>query len=323
MAGGGPMKRRFTGPMGGWIKRHLELRRSLGFVYKGAVYCLDAFDRYLAVHFPQCRTISREMVISYLDSTKNQKPRSRSQHLSSLRQFCRFLFQINSRTYIPEAGLLPWGDVQVKPHIFTEEEVMRLIEQARKLRPNSLLPHTYVTMIGLLWVSGIRIGEAVRLNIEDIDFTNGVLHIRETKFFKSRFVPLSASTVAALEGYRQKRARFGYTEDSGTPFFINNRKKRCITATAPRTIKELMRRARLQTVDGKCPRVHDLRHSFATRWLSEFYQSGKDPTAYLPVLATYLGHANIANTQVYLHPSLELMNTAGQKFHSYVRKTRG
>ncbi len=113
-------KQRFTGPMGSWMNKHLALRRSLGFIYKAAEYNLDEFDQYLNKNFPQCKTISREMVVGFLDSKPLNKPKTRSQHISSLRQFCRFMFQLDTATYIPEKGLQKHATSQIKPHIFTE-----------------------------------------------------------------------------------------------------------------------------------------------------------------------------------------------------------
>lgn len=260
------------------------------------------------------------MVISYLNAIHHDKPKTRSKKVSDLRQFSRFMFQFDPDTYIPEKNLVGPAKIQIKQHIFTEEEIIKLIKQAKNFRlrkRNALLPHTYATIIGLLWVTGMRIGEIVHLKIEDVDTINGILYVRQTKFFKSRLIPLSKSTIQALVTYKEQRSAFGYGEEPGTAFFFNNRGKPCITATTPRTIKSLMEEVGLKTIQGTTPRVHDIRHSFATRWLLDFYKSNKDPTAYLPVLATYLGHANIANTQIYLHPSIELMNIAGQKLQNY------
>ncbi len=278
-------KKRFKGPMGKFIKQHLELRRSLGFIYKGTEYPLDAFDQHLAKYFPYCKTITREMVFGYLDSTHHLQSKTRSDHVSKLRQFCRFMFQFNTKTYIPENGLVSPGIVQVKPHIFTEKEIHKLIKQAKKIRgKNTLLPYTYATIIGLLWVTGMRIGEVVKLKIEDVDTIDGIIYVRQTKFFKSRLIPLSESSNQALIKYKKQRAKFNYSEETGTSFFFNNRGKPCITATAPRTIKELMIKVGLKTIQGKVPRVHDIRHTFATRCLLDFYKAGKDHMAYLPVL---------------------------------------
>jgi len=318
------MKKRFNGPIGEQIKQHLKLRKSLGFIYRSSVYSLDAFDLYLAKYFPCCETISREMIIGYLDSIHYLQPISRQRQITNLRQFCRFMFQFDQNTYIPEKNLVNHAEVKVKPHIFTEEEIFKLIEQAKNIRcRNTLLPHTYATIIALLWVTGMRIGEVVKLKIEDIDMDNGIICVRQTKFFKSRLIPLSASSTQALIAYKNRRAGFGYSKDPDAPFFLNHRGKPCITATTPRTIKEFIIRTGIKTIQGKTPRCHDIRHSFATRCLLGFYQIGKDPTAYLPVLATYLGHASIANTQVYLHPSIELLNIAGQKLQAYTDSISG
>ena len=317
-------KQRFNGPIGQYIKKHLELRKSLGFIYKSATYNLDAFDCHLAKNFPKCKTISREMVISYLNCINNLKPKTKEQQVGSLRQFCRFMFQFDPNTYIPEKGLTGPATVQIKPHIFTENEIINLIKQTKILRGrHTLLPDTYATIISLLWVTGMRIGEVVNLKIEDIDTTNGIIYIKQTKFFKSRLIPLSESSIQAIIQYKRKRATFCYSEEPGTPIFFNNRGKPCITATVPREIKALMIKAGIKTIQGKTPRVHDIRHTFATRWLLDFYQKGKDPTAYLPVLATYMGHTNIANTQVYLHPSIELLNMASKKLQSYTKFFQG
>lgn len=264
------------------------------------------------------------MVIGFLDSKPQSSPLTRVQHITSLRQFCRFMFQLNTNTYIPEKGLLKRAKPEVEPYIFTEEEIKYLIYQAKNMNVrDKLLRQTYATIIGLLWVTGMRIGEVVRLKIEDLDVTEGIITVRQTKFFKSRIIPLSPSSNQALISYKKQRAIAGYSEEPAASLFYNHRGKPCITATTPRTIKELIIRAGIKTPSGKIPRVHDIRHSFATRWVLDFYRNNKDPTAYLPVLAIYMGHANIANTQVYLHPSIELLNLASQQLQSYLNTTSG
>lgn len=317
-------KQRFTGPMGSWMIQHLTLRRSLGYLYVSSEYTLDAFDQFLAINFPNCKVITRQMVVGYLDTTRHKLPLTRADHVSVIRQFCRFMLQFDLANYIPEKGLVGPARVQVKPYIFTQEEVCRVMQQAMKFNVKSeILPHTYSMIIGLLWVTGMRVGEVVRLRIEDIDTDNGILTIRQTKFFKSRMIPLLPSTTQKLIAYIDRRSCCGYSNTLTDFVFINNRGKPCTIATTPKTLRTLMSRAGLKTDKNRTPRVHDLRHSFATRWLMDIYQSGKDPNVYLPVLATYLGHANIANTQVYLHPSLELLGIAGEKLHSYIRLNQG
>jgi site-specific recombinase XerD len=319
MAGGVLMKKRFYGPLGQVMERHLKLRRSLGFVLKNAEFTLDEFDRYLANHFSKTKTITRPMVVGYLKTVRHLHPRSQSDRVNNLRQFSRYLFQFDISVYIPERSLVPPVVTTVKPHIYTEAEVKTLIGRTATLYPSqSLVPHTYEAIIGLLWVSGLRIGEVARLNIEDVDLTAGVLHIKQTKFFKSRLVPLSRSSVCALSRYKSLRDRHARDCSPAAGFFINRRRIRCDKSTMSKTIQGLIRQLGLRTSQGRSPRVHDLRHSFATHSLARFYQDGRDPSALLPVLATFLGHANIANTQVYLHPSLALLEKAGDKFRRHI-----
>lgn len=307
-------KQRFTGPMGQHMLEHLALRRSMGYIYKGAEFALDAFDVFLAMRFPDMTVITRQMIIDYLDSTRELLPLTRACQVSILRQFCRFMFQFDQRTYIPEKGLIPAGSVQVKPHIFTAEEIQQLILQAGRLNVKSkLLSATYATIIGLLWVTGMRIGEVVRLKIQDIDVSEHMIYVRQSKFYKSRAIPLLPSSTKQLHDYLILRAKLGYPYRPEEFVFVNNRGKPCTIATTPRTIKQIIKRAGIKTRQNTTPRVHDIRHSFATRWLMEIYHSGQDPNIILPVLATYMGHANITNTQVYLHPNVELLGKAGDK----------
>ena len=312
-------KERLLGPLGGVIKKHLQLRRSLGFSLRTDELALDEFDRFVAQHFPAAEKVTRPMVVSYLQSLDHLSLSTRCGRISTLRQFCRFLFQLNPETYVPESSLLPARHSQFQPHIYAVTEVNDLIRLALQLPPaGSLRPHTYATLIGLLWVSGLRSGEALRLNLGDVDLDGSILHIRQTKNSKSRLVPFSASAHNALLAYRDLRAQHGHDAGPGTPFFINERGRRCAQRTVDGTFRALTRQLGLKSAYAGEPRLHDFRHTWATRCLTELYHTGKDPNAYLPALATYLGHVNIACTTIYLHPSADLLSRAGSQFHSYV-----
>lgn len=308
------------GPLSSFITQHLELRRSLGFHLHHAELALNEFDRYLAREFPNTQTVTRAMVVRYLRTLGHLHAATLHDRLSYLRQFCRFLLQRDPKTYIPERGLIPPRHTTRKAHVYTEGEARALIRAALALEPpGSLRPHTYATLLSLLWVSGIRIGEALRLNLEDVDTESMLLHIRESKFLKSRLVPLTRSSVVALEAYRRRRSTYGHDERSDAPFFVNEQGRRCSHTTVGHTFPVLARQTGLTTVQGLLPRLHDFRHAFATRYLDRIYRTGKNPGAALPVLATYLGHANITYTQTYLHPSFSLLERAGQQFRAYVR----
>jgi len=315
------MKIRFTGPMGQTMKQYLDLQRSLGFILEDVEYTLDGFDQYLALHFPKVKQVTHKMVTGYLVTTRHLHSSTRCSVLSRIRQFCHFLFHLNPRTYIPQKNLLPPRKTKVRPHIYSEIELKNILRLSRQLGPpGSLVPHTFTTIFSLLWVSGMRISEVVNLNLADVDLEAGVIHIQHTKFSKSRLIPLSSSAIAALFQYRDKRVRYGHSHSSDAPFFVNRLRKRCPSSAIRKAFLRIIQELGIRTAQGGLPRIHDFRHSFATLWLNEFYRCGKDPTAYLPILATYLGHANISSTQVYLHPSLELLQVAGQQFDNYSHK---
>lgn len=303
------------------INQYLQLRRSLGSILRGDEYTLNKFDLYLSRYFPDAKTVTKSMIVGYLQAVKHLHTTTLYHHFMALRQFCRFLFQLNPDTYVPEKKLIRRGPTIRRPYIYTPEELMKLIKLARMLTPQeSLRPHTYGTLISLLWVSGLRIREALKLNLEDVDTDNAIMYIRESKFFKSRLVPLAPSSAAALETYKRLRAEHGYDQRPGAPFFINNNARRCSYSIVCITFRNLVRQLGIRTVQGRNPRLHDFRHSFATTYLNEVYQEGKDPNTFLPLLATYLGHVKIRDTQIYLHPSSGLLSTAGEKFYEHVHK---
>jgi site-specific recombinase XerD len=322
MAGGSIMKKPSNGPFRDLIEQYLQLRRSLGAILQGAECGLNKFDLYLSRRFPDAKTITKPMVVDYLQTLKHLEASTVYLRFMALRQFCRFLFRLNTDTYIPEKRLVRRGRTLRLPHIYTNSEAMELIKLASKLTPRgSLRPLTYSTLFSLLWVSGLRIREALRLNLEDVDTGNAVIHIRESKFFKSRLVPLTVSSAAALETYRRRRAEQDHDQRPDAPFFVNERARRCSYGAIEKYFLVLVRQIGITTAQGRNPRLHDFRHTFATRYLDEVYKTGRDPNASLPLLATYLGHVKVTYTQVYLHPASSLLATAGHRFYEYVHKS--
>jgi len=308
------------GPLAPFIKQYLELQRSLGLSLRNAEYTLNAFEHHTQQSFPNAKTITRAMVTGYLQTLPHLETTSLHGQISLLRQFCRFLFLLDPETYIPAGDLVPPSRKSRQSHVYTKDEAKRLIVAALTLSPpKSLRPHTYATLLSLLWVSGIRIGEALRLNLEDIDVERCLLHIRQSKFYKSRLVPLASSSILALEEYLVRRATYGHDERPEAPFFVNGMGRRCNYKTVFVTFHLLLQQLDIKTIQGRNPRIHDFRHTFATNYLDRVYNSGKNPGSVLPLLATYLGHANIAHTQIYLHPSFSLLEKSGQQFNTYAR----
>lgn len=312
--------RRFYGWLGNYIMQHLKLRRSLGVLSQADESTLKKFNHYQRRNFPKAQTITREMVVGYLKTNTHLHSSSRANEVIYLRQFCLYLSRLDLAVYLPERSLVPKARPKVRVHIFDVDEIHSLIRAAKALKPNhTLVPHTYATLIALLWVTGLRMGEALRLNLEDIDWSEGLLHVRKTKFFKSRLVPLAESALGALKAYLFVRRQFKYEDHPQAPLFMSLQRKRLSKRTLNTVFRRLTQRAGIKTALGNGPRLHDLRHSFATHTLNDHYKEGKDPNAYLPILATYMGHTDPKHTQVYLHPSIQTLQAASQRFAKQVR----
>jgi integrase len=331
MANGGRMKkitRKWSGQLGELMEKHLELRRSLGAIYVANEITLHSFHRYLNRHYPGSATIKREMVKRYIDSRVELKPWGRRNVLISIRQFCRFMSQRGKCCYIPDKTLIPKLSYRVRYYPLSKTDVKAIINAANRnshLRP--IVRMTYVTMIGIAWCAGLRRSEVAKLNHGDVDLERNTLFIRETKFRKSRLVPIKNSTARALKSYIEEKKKNGYESIYRDALFMNRQGKRMSTSSLNHTFKRLTLRAGIKTLNKAThqrPSLHDLRHSFATRNLNRFYNESArlPPQAYLPVLATYLGHASMVYTQYYLHPEFDLLVKASEKLEKSKRAVK-
>jgi integrase len=275
------------------------------------------------------RIVTRKLLSNYFESFKNPAPTTKFNECRLIRQFCIYLCRRDERHFVPEYRFFPKPKSKFKPYIYTEEEVVRMMNHARHdlwQGPQRLVvPAVYETLIGLLWVTGIRMSEAVNLNLGDLDFKRNLLYIRETKFYKSRLVPVHSSTMAALKNYIEERNSFGFPKEPDRPLFFNWRMRRTkkwrYTVDAfHEKIREIILALNLKhKTTGRYARPYDLRHSFATSRLERIYEDG-NPIQRLPLIATYMGHAKLTYTQTYLHPSTELMAGLGKNFFSFFEK---
>jgi integrase len=203
--------------------------------------------------------------------------------------------------------LLPYRPARARPYLYSHDEVRRLLERALQLPDASgLRPWTYHALLGLLSVTGLRVGEALRLKLDDVDLDAGVLTVRGTKFGKSRLVPIHASTREVLASYQTRRASLLCGRDA-SHFFVTRTGNRLDGADVRRTFYRLSRQTGLRGQDDSHgPRLHDFRHRFAVETLMGWYRSGEDAERRLPVLSTYLGHVHVSDTYWYLsaHPQL-------------------
>jgi len=230
-----------------------------------------------------------------------------------VRRFALWLSAFEPRTEIPPAGLLPHRYRRKPPHIYSDEEIERLLRRTQQLpSPKGLRARTYTTLFGLLVATGMRVNEALGLDRQDVNLERGILYIRRTKFGKSRYLPLHPSTVDALTKYAQ--ARDCLFPATITPaFFISERGRRITEWMARYTFAKLSQRLGLRLSakgHGRGPRLHDMRHRFAARTLIHWYRAGLDVERELPKLATYLGHVHVNDTSWYLEAVPELLQLA-------------
>src|SRR5262249_50423843 len=218
---------------------------------------------------------------------------------------------------VPPADLVPWRPCRATPYLYSDADIAALIAAAASLR-FPLRTAAYQTLIGLLAVTGIRVGEAIRLDRADLDLPDGVLTVRESKFGKSRLLPLHPTTAEALRAYLRLRDRL-HPQPSTPAVFISPAGTRLLYCNVHSTFQRLARQAGLQPRSASCrPRIHDLRHSFAVRSLLDAYASGQDGQARLTLLATYLGHVDPSATYWYLAAAPELLALAGQRLENHL-----
>jgi len=212
-----------------------------------------------------------------------------------------------------------------QPYIFSEQEIRSLLEAAKSFpSPRCpLRPQTLHTMLVLAYCSGLRIGEIVGLNVGDIDLEDRAIEIRQTKFFKSRRLPLSNSAAATLQSYLLARLKAGAPSESSAGLFWHEQPSgRYSIVVAGQMLARVLRRAGIKPGKGRVgPRIHDLRHAFVCHRMLAWYREGINPQPRLPYLATYLGHKDINSTLVYLTITQELMQHASERFRRYGAST--
>lgn len=296
----------------------LELRQALGYQDRGVRSLLAHFDRYvIAIGHPD-PWLTRDLVDPWIAGEVALKPHSRATRRHAVRVLGHHLAHTCPQTYIP---LLVPGLRQAsgfRPHIYGTAEILALLAEAGRLTPvGSLRPVTFVTLIGLLYSTGMRIAEALALCLRDVDLADGVLIIRQGKFHKSRAVPLQPDATQALAAYLDRRRHYRHRVDPEAAFFVNEWRRRCSYPVVVATFLGIARRAGVRGAPGqRGPRLHDLRHTFAVHRLLAWYRDGGDVQARLPWLSTYLGHVCLVSTQVYLEITAELLHEAACRFHA-------
>ena len=292
------------------LTEYLATCRALGTKHRYPAQALARFIEFLEQDGAEYVTV--DLALRWATAPRGVTDGTRARRLGIVRGFAGWLLATDPRTEVPPRGLLPDGVRRPRPTIFSDVEIRDLMSAAHDLRSaTGLRCSTFATLVGLLASTGLRSGEALKLEEPDVDLSSGVLAVRETKFGKSRFVPIAGSTVDALANYARRRdhdrphrptAAFLVTEGGER---LRQDAARCtfvtlcqITGLRPRTGS---RRA------GRGPRLGDLRHTFATRRLVEWLREGQDLDRAMPILSTYLGHVGVEETYWYIEAVPELL----------------
>jgi len=290
---------------------YLQLRHSLGHDVADAGWLLPSFVSYLQDH--EQHTVTVEAALGWAQhSPTGQGTTVGPRRMTAARGFARYLSGIDPSTEVPPLGLMPSRQRWRRPFIYAPADIDAIMSQIRASIVSPFRAATYQTLIGLLAASGLRIGEAIRLDRSDVDWDQGVLLIRESKFGKTRLVPLHPTTMQALAEHARDRDELQKRPKDASFFVSSTRKRLCYAVVGP-TFRRLVDNAGVGTHAPSPPRLHDLRHTFAVRALLSWYRSDEDVQTKLPSLSTYLGHREPASTYWYLSAAPELLALAAAR----------
>ena len=303
------------------MRGFLEWKHSLGCKYQSAEIDLADFDHFLACEKEESPILTQHQLDRYVGSCRRIKPSTLRIRLGLVRRFCLYLRRYEPASIVPHQR---WARVRVpqyQPRILSPTEFRKLIVGTHVLlqgRRWSLREETFRTLLYLLYGTGLRPGEALRLTVQDVDLTADVLTIRETKFYKSRLVPMARSLSNLLSRYADRRNEVFGVREPQSAFFPSKRGTAYSIDTIEEFFRQLVSLLNLSTDGGRGPpRLHDLRHGFAVERLLQWYREGANVQSKLPLLSTYLGHADIVATRVYLTVTAGLLEEANRRFETH------
>lgn len=312
---------RFGSVLGPLMCQHITLMRSLGYKYDTHEMRLLRFDRFL-----QCRPDLTDKPLPQMIAAWRQAHPGIQQALHA--QLCGRILskaqaRLNPSTVVMRSDprlLRQAREAYRRPYIYTEEEVVKLLDTARSL-PSKLRASSSYTMLVLAYCAGLRIQEVTNLNLGDVNMREGTIEIRNTKFFKNRRLPLTQSVLDALRDYLQERRKAGAPSTPEAGLFWHAQGKRYTKGGVYRLLTDILRRAGIKPARGKIgPRVHDLRHAMACNRLLSWYKEGINPQSRLAHLSTFMGHKNITSTLIYLNITSETLQLASERFRKYVAR---
>jgi len=303
----------FTSVFATSLGEYVALMVNIGRAFRVEGTILRAFDRFVSER-GHTGPLTQALVLDFVYSVPDLMQTQYAKRHQIIRRFAQYLQHFEPATEIPGLFQRTATPQRYQAHVYTAEELTCLLDAARQLPPaHSLRSLTYYTILGLIASTGMRDGEVLALDTDAVDLTEGVLHIRCTKFRKSRLVPVHATTLEVLREYDQVR-RTAFPQPATPAFFVNTRGQRLAYSTLASVFLQLVRALGIRNAQGKGPRIHDMRHTFAIRRVQAWYDDGEDVQQQCPVLATYLGHAHFEDTTYYLMAGAELMAKGAERF---------
>jgi site-specific recombinase XerD len=301
------------------IAQYVTIRQAAGADFSATARLLDAF----------CRAVGPDVAIDKVPGERVQTfidgrgPLTRYWHRkhSALRGFYRFARSHGLVDRVPLPTVIPKQPPSLVPYVFTREELRRLVDATgcEPFQRAELEPQTFRALLLLLYGAALRVGEALHLTLADVDLGAALLTIRDTKFYKTRYVPLGPDLCRAMHAYAEHRRVSPVPQTADSAFLVGRSGRPLRGSTVRRTFARLRRCAAITRTDGARyqPRLHDVRHAFVGHRLTTWYRAGANVQQLLPQLSTYLGHVSVAATQVYLTMTPELLAEACGRFERY------
>jgi integrase len=304
------------------VEQYVAQRRNLGYRLTTDEGLLLHFAKYVSDSGHQ-GYLTSDLILRWVKLPLRARPSYLIRRLATVRSFAKYLSIYEPQTEIPPSKVLGLVYLRPAPYIYSEHEIESLLRACSDLRPrNGLRPHTYRTLFALLAVTGLRISEALKLHRDDVDFARGVLIIRDTKFRKSRLVPVHETTREALCRYADRRDRYLPTAKARA-FFLSENGSAIPYPTIRGMFYKLRQRLEWEGNKGrKAPRIQDLRHTFVCRRILLWYEQGVDVDQFIPVLSTYLGHAKVTDTYWYLTATPDLLAVTAKRFEQYTQSKK-
>lgn len=307
----------FRSYLSGSCEKYLQLKRATGRIYDYEETMLLRLDSYL---HDTGSTLDLESFHSWMRSLSRLHSTTQCHYYHQIRQFCLFLGRTRPDAFVPPSRFDPLPTRLRLPTILSEREVLCLIEATQTLPESNRCPlrrRTFRLIVTLLYCCGLRRGEVMNLNLGDVDVESGVLSINNTKFFKSRLVPMAEPVARMVAEYIEQRNALGILCRADDPLFYSWRRRRFFKTSMHQILSRLMKCLATEGQRERRIRIHDLRHTFAVHRLTKWYRDGEDVQAKLPILSQYMGHTEVKDTVRYLALVPELCEAAMDCFHAY------